>query len=85
MIDFFDNLNPLHYFSNKEYVNIWQILFATFLQGFWSRVFAVITLSLAFWVGVYRQRFVIGILLFTTSVFITYLGGLFQHIFWWAV
>lgn len=82
---FLANLNPLNHLSSGDYVSIWQILFATFLQGFWSRVFAVAALSLAFWLGVYRQRFVLGVLLFSTSVIITYFGGMIKAIFWWGL
>lgn len=78
---FIDYFNPIRYVEPGKYVSIWQLLFATLLQGFWARTIAVIALVLAFWFGVYRQRFILGVTLFLVSVVFTYFGGIVSLIF----
>lgn len=76
-------LNPLRYFTHNEYQSLWSALFATILHGFWAKTFAVLFLFLAFWFGVRRQRFQLGLLYFMLSVMMTYgatvLGCLKMH------
>jgi len=79
-----DAFNPLSRWSQGEYLDLWQFLFATILSGFWARFFAVLFLALAFWFAVYRRRFALGVFLFGLTVTITYLGGLIGMMFWWV-
>ncbi len=71
-MDFLELMNPLKYFSHDEYQSFWKMLFATILQGFWGKALAVSFLFLAFWFGVRRQRFQLGLVYFVLSVAITY-------------
>ena len=71
-MDFLEFLNPLRYLSHEGYQSFWRTLFATILQGFWARFFAASFLFLAFWFGVRKQRFQLGIAYFVISVVITY-------------
>ena len=75
-VHFIDYLNPLTYMSHTQYLSLWRVLFETVLQGFWAKLFASSALFLAFFIGVYRQRIVAGILLFFVAVTIAY-GGCF--------
>jgi hypothetical protein len=72
--------------ANFSYVNLWTSLFDvdTFLNGFWSRLFAAVCLFLAFWYGVYRQKFGLGTILFAMAIAFTYLSGVIGSMFWWA-
>lgn len=78
-----DYFNPLRYMTTKEYVSIWDMLFSTFLMGFWSRFFASSSLILTFWCGVVRQKIALAIIFFSLTVFFTYFGGMTKIIFWW--
>lgn len=80
-VDFVDRLNPLNYVKPSEYTSIWTMLFRTVLEGFWARLFALVFLFLAFWFGVYRQRFIPGITFFVLSILVTYFGGIFRFLF----
>ncbi|MEM2991357.1 MAG: hypothetical protein QXQ02_09280 [Halobacteria archaeon] len=80
-MDFVDRLNPLNYVKPSEYTSIWTMLFRTILEGFWARLFAIVFLFLAFWFGVYRQRFIPGITFFVLSILVTYFGGIFRFLF----
>jgi len=71
---FIDYLNPLTYMS------LWRTLFEAMLQGFWAKLFASSALFLAFFIGVYRQRIVAGVLLFFLSVAIAYGGCIFKFV-----
>ena len=73
-VHFIDYLNPLTYMSHAQYMSFWRALFEAVLQGFWAKLFASSALFLAFFLGVYRQRVVVGVLLFFVSVMIAY-GG----------
>jgi len=77
-------LNPLTHFTEAGYVSIWTMLFNTLLNGMWARLFAAAFLVLAFWFGVYRRLFGLGIILFTLCIVITYLGGVIGMMFWWT-
>lgn len=80
---FIDIFNPMRYVTPHGYASLWRLLFRTVLEGFWVRVFAAVFLILAFWFGVYRQKFISGIIFFIVSIFITYLGGIIKFIFMW--
>lgn len=71
-MELLDALNPLRHFSEGEYVSFWQALFASVLEGFWARAIAGTCLFLAFWFGVRRQRFQLGLMFFALTLFITY-------------
>lgn len=71
-MDFLEFMNPLRYFSHEEYQTFWRALFATVLQGFWARLFAASFLFLAFWFGVRKQRFQLGLACFVVAIAITY-------------
>ena len=75
-----DYINPLKYMSQDQYILIWQHLFATILSGFWARLLASASLFLAFFIGVYRQRVVAGIVLYFTAVLIAYGGTLLKFL-----
>ncbi len=79
-----DTLNPLKHVSQAGYTGFWATMFQTFLSGIWARIFAGAFLFMAFWLGVYRRQFGLGIFLFVLSVFVTYLGGVIGVMFWWA-
>ncbi|MCK9195404.1 MAG: hypothetical protein M0P16_00305 [Syntrophales bacterium] len=81
---FLEALNPLAHASQAEYSGFWAMMFNTILSGFWARLFAASFLILAFWFGVYRRLFSLGILFFAMSVVLTYLGGVIGMMFWWA-
>jgi len=53
---FVDIFNPLRYFSPHHYTDFWQTMFNTFLMGFWGRLFASLSLILAFWCGVVKEK-----------------------------
>ena len=77
---FIDYLNPLAYMSHAEYMSLWRALFQAVLQGFWAKFFASFALFLAFFIGVYRQRIVAGVLLFFLSVAIAYGGCMLKFV-----
>jgi hypothetical protein len=77
---FIDYLNPLAYMSHAQYMSLWRTLFQAVLQGFWAKFFASFALFLAFFIGVYRQRIVAGILLFFLSVAIAYGGCMLKFV-----
>ncbi|MDD5233681.1 MAG: hypothetical protein PHG91_09825 [Syntrophales bacterium] len=56
-----DCIDPLHYISQSDYTEFWTGLFSTILRGFWGRSLAVILIVLAFYLGIRRQRFQLGI------------------------
>ncbi len=67
-VHFIDYLNPLTYMSHAQYMSLWRLLFEAILQEFWAKLFASSALFLAFFMGVYRQRVVAGVLLFTVAI-----------------
>jgi hypothetical protein len=71
-MDFFSYINPLKHFNEGQYISFWQMLFATLLQGFWAKFLATGSLILAFWFGVRRQRFVIGVIFFFCAISLAY-------------
>jgi hypothetical protein len=77
---FIDYLNPLTYMSHAHYMSLWRALFHAVLQGFWAKFFASFALFLAFFLGVYRQRIVAGVLLFFLSVAIAYGGCVLKFV-----
>jgi hypothetical protein len=77
---FIDYLDPLTYMSHAQYMSLWRVLFETMLQGFWAKFFASFALFLAFFIGVYRQRIVAGVLLFFFSVAIAYGGCMLKFV-----
>ena len=77
---FIDYLNPLTYMSHAQYMSLWRALFQAVLQGFWAKFFASFALFLAFFIGVYRQRIVAGVLLFFLSVAIAYGGCILKFV-----
>ncbi len=78
-----DYLNPLTYMSAEKYTLIWQHLFATVLEGFWARFFASFALMLSFFVGVYRQQVVPGVIFFFVAVAIAYGSCIARLAFGW--
>lgn len=78
--NFIDYLNPLTYLSNAQYMSLWRVLFQAVLQGFWAKFFASFALFLAFFLGVYRQRIVAGVLLFFLSVAVAYGGSMLKFV-----
>ncbi len=50
-----ENLNPLQHMGAEEYTAWWQYIFNILLHGFWARLFFVMLIVMAFYVGV-RQR-----------------------------
>jgi hypothetical protein len=81
--NFLDLFNPLSHINPEEYVSLWQYLFSTFLQGFWARLIAFLSILFSFWFGVYRRRLGLGITFFVLSFIFTYLGGLIGVLFRW--
>ena len=79
-VHFIDYLNPLTYMSHAQYMSLWRALFQAVLQGFWAKFFASFALFLAFFIGVYRQRIVAGVLLFFLSVAIAYGGCMLKFV-----
>ena len=79
-----DTINPLAHVSQEGYSNLWAWLYATFLNGIWARIFAAAFLAMAFWLGVYRRRTAMGIVLLMMSIVVTYMGGMVGVMFWWA-
>ncbi|OPY65133.1 MAG: hypothetical protein A4E63_03111 [Syntrophorhabdus sp. PtaU1.Bin050] len=77
---FIDYLNPLTYMSHAQYMSLWRALFEALLQGFWAKLFASSALFLAFFIGVYRQRIVAGVLLFFVSIAIAYGGCILKFV-----
>ncbi len=77
---FIDYLNPLTYMSHSQYMSLWRVVFEAVLQGFWARLFASSALFLAFFIGVYRQRIVAGVLLFFVAVAIAYGGSILKFV-----
>jgi hypothetical protein len=71
-VDFLEHLNPLRHVTTGRYLDIWQSLFSTLLQGFWGRLFAVSFLLLSFWFGVRRRNFAMGAAFFALSLTFTY-------------
>ena len=80
MTHFIDCLNPLSYVSQAQYLSFWKIFFEAVLQGFWAKLLASSSLFLAFFVGVYRQRVVAGVLFFFLAVGLAYGGSLLKLI-----
>lgn len=78
-----DYLNPLTYVSAEKYTTIWQHLFATVLEGFWARFLASLALLLSFFVGVYRQQIVPGVVFFILAVAIAYGSCITKLILGW--
>lgn len=74
-------LNPLRYVSHDQYIVIMRHLFSTIFLGFWSKLFATASLFLAFFFGVYRQRFVMGVSLYFVAILLAYGGGLAGFLF----
>ena len=79
-VHFIDYLNPLTYMSHAQYMSLWRLLFGALLQGFWAKLFASSALFLAFFIGVYRQRIVAGVLLFFVSIAIAYGGCILKFV-----
>lgn len=73
-----DFINPLKYVTSGQYVAFWQMLFATLLQGFWSRMFAILALGLSYWFGVRRRRTAAGFFFLAISTAIVYGYPLFK-------
>lgn len=78
-----DYLNPLTYMSAEKYTLIWQHVFATVLEGFWARFLASFALILSFFVGVYRQQIVLGVVFFVVAVAVAYGSCVTRLIFGW--
>jgi hypothetical protein len=76
-----DYINPLKYMSHEQYILIWGHLFNTVLQGFWAKLIASSSLFLAFFLGVYRQKLVMGVVLYALAVAIAYGGFIVKTIF----
>ncbi|MGD0232814.1 MAG: hypothetical protein ABSC19_21095 [Syntrophorhabdales bacterium] len=66
--------------SHTQYMSLWRVLFQAVLQGFWAKFLASFALFLAFFLGVYRQRIVAGVLLFFLSVAIAYGGCMLKFV-----
>jgi hypothetical protein len=79
-VHFIDYLNPLTYVSHAQYLSLWRLLFEALLQGFWAKLSASSALFLAFFIGVYRQRIVAGVLLFFVSIAIAYGGCILKFV-----
>lgn len=78
-----DYLNPLTYMSADAYVLIWRHIFASVLEGFWARFLASAALALSFFVGVYRQQVVPGVIFFFVAVAIAYGSCITRLAFGW--
>jgi len=67
-----DYIDPLHYISPADYADFWICLFSTILQGFWGRSLALILIVIAFYLGVRRQRFQLGICFIFLAALVIY-------------
>ncbi|MFB3925458.1 MAG: hypothetical protein ACE14T_05335 [Syntrophales bacterium] len=65
-------INPLEYYSPDEYTALWLRLFSTVFQGFWGRFFALTFILFAFYLGVRRQKFQLGLWFILMAAFIVY-------------
>ncbi len=72
-VDFF---NPFRYVRPDEYINFWYWMINTLLQGFWSRVIAVIFFVLALWVSIRRHNFRQAMIFYLLSFLWAYGGGI---------
>lgn len=72
MLEFLQKLNPLTHTTSSNYSHFWQLLFSTMLEGFWGRMLAFVLLILSFWFGVRRRNIMLGVVLFISSLAITY-------------
>ncbi len=73
--------NPFRYVDPDKYVSFWAMLFSTMFEGVFARIFAVACLGLAFWMGVYRQRFASGLTFYVLSIMFTYFGSVLKTFF----
>ena len=78
-----DIFNPLRYFSPHHYIDFWQTMFNTFLMGFWGRLFASLSLILAFWCGVVKEKLPLAIIFFSLTIVFAYCGVALKFVFWW--
>lgn len=69
---FIDFFNPLRYVDSKTYASFWEMLFATFLNGFWSRFFAVLLIIFSFWFWINRRNVAVGIVCLVGSLLFAY-------------
>lgn len=77
---FLRQMNPLHYISGEHYANVWKVLFATILQGFWGRLLAFSLLFLSFWFGVRRRNFAAAAVFFVLAVLVTFAAPLLKQV-----
>ena len=77
---FIDNLDPTKHVSQEKYLEFWQVLFSTVLQGVWAKVLASAALFLAFWFGVRKQQFMMGIVFFFISILFAYGGTILKFV-----
>ncbi|MBI4594767.1 MAG: hypothetical protein HY730_00125 [Candidatus Tectomicrobia bacterium] len=75
--------NPFKYFTAEQYTNFWQNLFNTVLMGFWGRLFASLSLILAFWCGVVKEKIPLAIIFFSLTIILAHCGGAVKFVFWW--
>ena len=59
-----------------DYTTFWQKLFATLLYGFWGRLFFVILIIVAFWVGVRQRNPTLAAICLLMAAVVAYGGGL---------
>ena len=71
-----EKLNPLHYMGRGDYTSFWQKLFATMLYGFWGRLFFVLLIIAAFWVGVRQRNPTLAAVCLLMAAIVAYGGGI---------
>lgn len=74
-------IDPLKYVPSEKYSGVWNFLINNMLSGFMSRVFAVISLSLAFWFLLYRRNTSVSILFMVITIVIAYFGAVIKYLF----
>jgi len=72
-------LDPVSHINGDHYVAWWQHAFATMLQGFWARFFAMAFLCLACYFGIRRRSPQMFILFFGLALFITFIAPVFKY------
>lgn len=70
-----EKLNPLNYMGAHEYTTIWQKLFATLLYGFWGRLFFILFMFMAFYVGVRQRNPTLAAIFLMLAAAVAYGGG----------
>lgn len=72
MNDLIDLLNPATYMDPAVYLTWWRLLLGTLLTGWVARGLASVCLFYSFWYGVYKQKFIIGLVFFLLTMGVAY-------------